>query len=132
MRAPANIPRGHWELYEGIIETDRWFGPLLSNMRLTKTDVQVRLEPDWPIFQVVPLPRTLYGNETLQAVDLRLRLADLGEAEWAAFEETVVKPCSDPQREQGAYAQRTRRRRRTEATHGAIHAVTGEEERSGA
>lgn len=127
VRAPANMPRGHWEVYEGIIETDRWFGPLLSNIRLTKTDVQIRFEPDWPIFQVVPLPRSLYGNETLQSVELKLRLADLREADWAAYEETVVKPCSDPQREQGAYAQRTRRRRKGEVG----HMAAGEQETVG-
>lgn len=43
LRAPANIPKqGHYDLFEGIVETDRWFGPLFTNVRLTKTDVPVR------------------------------------------------------------------------------------------
>jgi hypothetical protein len=32
--APANLPRGSaYELFKGVIETPRWFGPLITNMR---------------------------------------------------------------------------------------------------
>ena len=52
MRAPANIPRsGSYELFEGIIETDRWFGPLITNMRLTKTDVPIDFRLIFPCFR---------------------------------------------------------------------------------
>jgi hypothetical protein len=38
VRPPANIPRSLGvESYEGIVETDRWFGPLFVNMRLIRT-----------------------------------------------------------------------------------------------
>ena len=44
-RSPANLPRrGGWEPFEGIIETDRWFGPLITNLRLTKTNVPIDLQ----------------------------------------------------------------------------------------
>jgi hypothetical protein len=34
IRAPANLPcPGGFSLYEGIVETDRWFGPLFTNLR---------------------------------------------------------------------------------------------------
>lgn len=126
VRGPVNLPRGHYELYEGIIETDRWFGPLFSNIRLTKTDVQVRLEPDYPIFQAVPLPRTLYSDETMQSVAVTTRLADLTEDDWADYEDTVVRPNVDPNRQRGAYAMRTRKRRKGETPH-AVMAGSGEE-----
>ena len=61
VRAPANIPRsGTYELFEGIIETDRWFGPLITNMRLTKTDVPIDFRADFPLLQVQPIPRHAY------------------------------------------------------------------------
>ena len=42
VRPPINVPRrGGYEPFEGIIETDRWFGPLITNIRLTKTDVPI-------------------------------------------------------------------------------------------
>lgn len=120
VRGPANLPHGHYEFYEGIIETDRWFGPLFSNIRLTKTDVQVRLEPDYPIFQAVPLPRTLYSDETMQSVEVTAHLADLTEDDWADYEDTVVRPNVDPNRPRGAYATRTRKRRKGDTPHALI------------
>lgn len=117
LRNPPNLPRGHYELYEGIIETDRWFGPLFTNIRLTKTDVQVRLEPDYPLLQAVPLPRSLYSDETMQSVRIVPALADLTEDDWADYEDTVVRPNVDPNRPRGAYATRTRKRRKGEAPH---------------
>ena len=36
------------ELYEGIVETDRWFGPLFTNLRLTKTNVPIEFRADLP------------------------------------------------------------------------------------
>jgi len=42
VRPCPNLPRSQpIELYEGIIETDRWFGPLFTNLRLVKTDVPI-------------------------------------------------------------------------------------------
>jgi hypothetical protein len=66
VRAPANIPRsGGYELFEGIIETDRWFGPLITNMRLAKTDVPIDFRADFPLLQVQPIPRHAYDDVTL-------------------------------------------------------------------
>jgi hypothetical protein len=42
VRAPANLPMpGGFVAYEGIVETDRWFGPLFTNIRLTRTNTPV-------------------------------------------------------------------------------------------
>ena len=61
--APANLPRSlAYEVYEGIIETDRWFGPLFTNIRLTRTNVPIELNPELPFLQVQPVRRALYGN----------------------------------------------------------------------
>ena len=58
IRAPANLASpGGYSLYEGIVETDRWFGPLFTNLRLTQTHKPVHLRADFPLVQVQPLPR---------------------------------------------------------------------------
>ena len=63
VRAPVNIPRnGNYETFEGIIETDRWFGPLITNIRLTKTDVPIDFRADFPLLQVQPIPRNAYDD----------------------------------------------------------------------
>ena len=58
IRPLANLPRSHlYECYEGIIETDRWFGPLFVNFRLTAINQPIHISMDFPIFQVQPLLR---------------------------------------------------------------------------
>ena len=38
VRPPVNMPRGRgYDLFEGVVETDQWFGPLFTNIRLTRT-----------------------------------------------------------------------------------------------
>ena len=49
VRSPVNVPHGGgFEFFEGIVETDRWFGPLITNLRITKTDVPVDFSADSP------------------------------------------------------------------------------------
>jgi len=53
VRPPANLPRNlAFDLYEGIVETDRWFGPLFTNLRLIKTDVPIHFSTETPLVQV--------------------------------------------------------------------------------
>jgi hypothetical protein len=111
VRGPANLPRNiGYEVYEGIVETDRWFGPLFTNIRLTRTNASVELNPDLPLLQVQPVSRELYGN-ALEQYQLVSELKDLRPEEWNAFHKTIVKPNTDPNRRQGQYAVDTRRRR---------------------
>ena len=95
------------------METDRWFGPLFTNIRLTRTNEPVELNPELPLLQVQPVNRALYGN-ALEQFELVNALKDLRPDEWSAFQDTVVKPNTDPHRRQGQYAVDTRRRRHDE------------------
>ena len=64
VRPPANLPRSlAFDLYEGIVETDRWFGPLFTNLRLVKTDVPIHFSTETPLVQVQPLHRSTYAEE---------------------------------------------------------------------
>jgi hypothetical protein len=114
IRAPANLPNpGGYSLYEGIVETDRWFGPLFTNIRLTQTHKPVRLRSDFPLLQVQPLPREAYAEETLTATSIVPDMDALSDEDWDAYKETIVLPGDDPERNFGAYAVAARRRRRT-------------------
>jgi hypothetical protein len=53
----------------------------------------------------------------MQSVVVKTRLADLTEDDWADYEDTVVRPNVDPNRQRGAYAMRTRKRRKGDAPH---------------
>jgi Family of unknown function (DUF6065) len=111
VRPPANLPRsGGFEVYEGILETDRWFGPLFSNIRLTRSDAPVEFRTGWPIAQVQPIPRSAYAPTVLEKVVTISGLEQLTEADWDDFRQTVVAPSLRPDRPFGEDAAERRRR----------------------
>src|SRR2546430_16137196 len=60
-RGTANIPRTQgYENFEGIVETDTWFGPLFTNIRLTHSNSTVEFHRRPPLFQVQSLLRKSY------------------------------------------------------------------------
>jgi len=120
VRPCPNLPRSqNWEAYEGIIETDRWFGPVFINLRLTKTDVPIQFTPEFPLFQAQAIPRSVYAEEALGAIRVVGSLDDMSESDWDAYRRTVVKPNTDPDRRRGQYATDTRKRER-DSEHGFV------------
>ncbi len=112
VRAPANLPTpGGFSLYEGIIESDNWFGPLFVNLRFTRTHMPIRLRPDFPLAQIQPVHRVAYENQTLSSMGVVDDLSGLGAEEWDAYRTTIVEPNSRPDRPHGGYAVGARKRR---------------------
>lgn len=113
VRPPANFPRNPaFELYEGIVETDRWFGPLFTNVRLIKTDIPIHFSTEIPLVQVQPLHRSTYADEISNNFGVVADVAKFPDTTWARYEQTIVKPSLDPRRPIGTYAGAVRRRRR--------------------
>lgn len=113
VRPPANLPRSlAFDSYEGIVESDRWFGPLFTNLRLIKTDVPIHFSTETPLLQVQPLHRSTYAEEVSNRFGLVGALADFPDDAWSRYEEHVVRPNLEPARA-GAYATSVRRRRRS-------------------
>ena len=113
VRTVANMPMpGGMVAYEGIVETDRWFGPLFSNFRLTRTHVPVHISTRLPLLQVQPLPRLLYTDDVLDTAENGCSLAEFGSAEWEGYRRTIALPNRDPERALGGYAVAARKRRR--------------------
>jgi hypothetical protein len=112
VRPPANLPRHlAFDLYEGIVESDRWFGPLFTNVRLIKTDVPIHFSTETPLLQVQPLHRGTYAEEVSNNFGVVGGLADFTPDAWERYEEHVVRPNVQPAHA-GAYAATVRRRRR--------------------
>jgi hypothetical protein len=110
VRPPVNLPRSQtFECYEGIIETDRWFGPLFVNLRLTATDRPIEINHKKPLFQVQPLIRQTYADTSFRVVD---NLTSLSQAEWNGYRATVVQPNRGHYRQTGQYAASVRKRGR--------------------
>jgi hypothetical protein len=112
VRAPANLARSQgYDHYEGIVETDRWFGPLFTNIRLTRTNAPVEFEAEFPFLQVQPVHRSVYGP-ALDRFEVVPGLDRFGSREWDDFRTTVVVPNVDPHRQRGQYAVAARRQRK--------------------
>ena len=112
VRAPANLPRGGgYEAFEGIVETDRWFGPLITNLRLTKTNVPIDFRPDYPLLQVQPIPRGTYEELHLNNYEIVPELRQLTPEDWDDYYDTVVRPNTQVVRPRGQYAAAARKRR---------------------
>ena len=112
VRAPANLPRnGGYEAFEGIVETDRWFGPLITNLRLTKTNVPIDFRPDYPLLlQVQPIPRAVYEESNLNNYEIVPELGQFSPEDWDDYYDTVVRPNTQTVR-----PARSIRRRRPQA-----------------
>jgi len=112
VRAPANLARSQgYDHYEGIVETDRWFGPLFTNIRLTRTNAPVEFDAEFPFLQVQPVHRSVYGP-ALDAFEVVPGLDRFGSRDWDSFRTTVVVPNVDPHRQRGQYAVAARRQRK--------------------
>jgi hypothetical protein len=113
VRPPANLPRNlAYDLYEGIVESDRWFGPLFTQVRLIKTDVPIHFGTETPLLQVQPLHRSTYAEDVQNRFGMVPGLAEFPAEAWSKYEENIVKPNLEPARPIGTYAAEVRRRRR--------------------
>lgn len=113
VRAPANLPApGGFSLYEGIVETDRWFGPLFTNLRFTRTGVPIRMRADFPLLHLQPLQKSAYSDEIMSSMELVSDMRELQADDWADYRSTIVVPNEDPDRPFGAYAVAARKRNR--------------------
>jgi hypothetical protein len=124
-RGPANIPANQgYDNFEGIVETETWFGPLFTNVRLTQ-NAPVEFHKNRPMFQVQPLLRQCYSEPSFEV----LEMGDLDAVDWQRFEKTMV-PNADHTRSLGHYAVDVRRehRRKSPNSPSRAHNDPGEHE----
>jgi hypothetical protein len=122
VRGVANLSHSQsYQMLEGIIETDTWFGPLFDNVRILKTDVPIEFRSDVPFLQVQPVLKEHYVDKFLQNFSVKT-LDDLSAENWDAFHRTVVVPNTEPDRKRGQYAVAVRK----QAAHAARMAAASE------
>jgi hypothetical protein len=112
VRPPVNLPAIPGIVaWEGIVETDLWFGPLFTNFRITRTDITVHMRSQIPFIQVQPVPQLAYREEILAAFACS-EASDVSAAEWEQLGQ-VLLPHPDPDHSvrQGLYAVTVRKRR---------------------
>ncbi len=110
VRLPVNLPpTPGLTAWEGIVETDHWFGPLFTNFRITRTDFPVRLRAHMPYMQIQPVPQIAYRDDTLNALKVR-SADDMSPEDWSDLS-NVLLPDEAKVAGQGSYAVRIRKRR---------------------
>jgi Family of unknown function (DUF6065) len=86
VRGPVNIPGSlQYDVFDGIIETDWWFGALIVNVRFHKTDTPVAFQRYRPLCQVFAVPRAVYDAQRKSEFKLDVGLESLSEADWRAW-----------------------------------------------
>jgi hypothetical protein len=110
IRPPANLPRSlGYEVLEGLVETDWWSGPLLSNVRLCRTDEPILFRAKSPLFQAQLVPRAAYSEETLDGATITDGLDQLDGDGWSRLTHALELRTPQP----GAYKAEARRRRKS-------------------
>ena len=118
IRGVANLARSQsYQMFEGIIETDSWFGPLFDNVRIVKTDTPIEFRTDVPFLQVQPVRKDIYSDKFLQNFAVK-DLEMLSPEDWDAYHRTVVAPNISAERKRGQYAVSVRKQ--------AAHAAAGQ------
>ena len=111
VRSVANLSHTlSYQMMEGIIETDNWFGPLFDNVRFLKTDIPVEFRTDVPFLQVQPVRKEHYADKFIQNFAVK-DFAEVSAENWDAFRRTVVAPNTDPERKRGQYAVSVRKQK---------------------
>ena len=97
IRPLPNFPRaGGYDLFEGIIQSDRWFGPLFTESSFYANARSDKVAPRSSIAQLQLLPGRAFSEETLDAMNVISSISDLGERDWNDWISTVVEPNSRP------------------------------------
>jgi len=116
LRRPPNLPpTAGIEVFEGLVETDTWFGPLFVNLRLTRSHEAVTLRPEWPIAMAQPVPRPAYAEAWLNAAETREGFSGM---DWEGYDAAVGVPPRAMEHQPGRYAVAARKRRRAEEAQG--------------
>ncbi len=109
VRPPVNLPGiPGLTAWEGLVETDHWFGPLFSNFRITRTDFPVRIRSHAPFLQIQPVPQLAYRESVLNQAS-HGTVDDMTTADWADLGGVLLPDAEGGQ--QGGYAVRLRKRR---------------------
>lgn len=102
----ANVPgSGAMSAFEGLVRTDRFQpAPLFGNFQIHKTDRDVVIDPNYPLFQVIAVPaERAFQDQAADCADI-----ETGDSfDWDGYARTTRDPDEDTTR--GRYGAEIRR-----------------------
>ena len=91
VRPPANLPRSlGFEVLEGVIETDWWFGPLITTIRLCRTDEPILFWRRLPIISLHPVPKAVLAPDFYNSTQIESGTEAFGDADWDDFQSALA------------------------------------------
>ena len=109
VRSPTNIHfNPAYEIIEGMIDTDWWFGPLFTNIRIWREDTPILISKNKPFIQIVPLERSFVRKVLKEDVRVTDGLAEMTAEQWGKFNKTVPMRMGEKAK-LGDYARKSRR-----------------------
>lgn len=109
----ANYPRqGSFDVVEGVIETDWWCGPMITPVRILKTDVAVTFRRSSPYCQLKPLLKECYSSDFQESFQAPIVAEEFDEQEWILLSESIAPRNNDCAR-RGSYRKEATRRRKS-------------------
>ncbi|MFN0114793.1 MAG: DUF6065 family protein [Paracoccaceae bacterium] len=110
-RPPVNFDlRSSYSVFEAVVETDHFRpAPLFINIRLLRTDTEIFLSKDRPLFQIQPLPKSAM-SAAAHSLEVTEGLSDETGLDWAGVGRTLRKSTERADRWPGRYAVDVRKR----------------------
>ncbi|MBD3679562.1 MAG: hypothetical protein HUJ27_14340 [Rhodobacteraceae bacterium] len=110
VRAPVNVSGpGGYDVLEGVIQTEWWFGPLFANIRLRRQGRPIILRNDQPFLQLQPFSTEFAKRFEASKTEVVQGLDHLSEKDWTDYSGTVVRRMKTRER-LGDYAVEVRKR----------------------
>lgn len=106
VRSPVNLPTPGYQVFEGFIETDWYFGPVPTNIRMIRVGEPVVFRTTEPLSQIQAIPIEAVRRGSAGA-EFHRGLDALTENDWAAYRSAMAP---SERREQGSYRRSVKRR----------------------
>lgn len=92
----SNYPRQNGaDVIEGIIESDWWFGPLITPIRIYKTEVPLQFRRTSPYCQLKPLRRECYQSNILERISSTTVADAFQDAHWQQLADALAPRNKD-------------------------------------
>jgi hypothetical protein len=91
IRPPVNFSRSlGYEMFEGIVDTAWWFGPLVTTIRICKTDEPITLSSKLPIYTLSPVWRPTIHESLYHGAKLEAGSESMTSIDWDDFDKAIA------------------------------------------